>query len=34
MPGMGKNVVYKGHFCQGAKMFNQSFWLGHLRAKR
>jgi len=24
----GENVVYKDHFCQGAKMFNQSFRIG------
>jgi len=28
---MGKTMVYKDHFCQGAKMYNQSFRLGFLR---
>jgi hypothetical protein len=26
----GENLVYKDHFCQGAKMFNQSFQFGLL----
>jgi len=24
----GKILVYKDHFCQGAKMYNQSFRVG------
>jgi len=26
--GWGEMIVYKDHFCQGAKMYNQSFRLG------
>jgi hypothetical protein len=33
MPGMGEIMVYKYHFCQGAKMYFQSFRYGLLRAK-
>jgi hypothetical protein len=33
LPGMGENVVFKDHFCQGAKMYKQSFRLGLLCAK-
>jgi hypothetical protein len=28
MPWLGEAMVYKDHFYKGAKMYNQSFWLG------